>query len=103
MPRPPTAFDLRPDWLARRTEPALDPGQPIIDSHHHLYQRPGLRYLLEEYLADLASGHDIRATVAVQARSNTSCALEYLKSHNLSSEVIARVLLEPHRRRSAHQ
>ena len=69
MPRPPTAFDLRPDWLARRTEPALDPGQPIIDSHHHLYQRPGLRYLLEEYLADLASGHDIRATVAVQARS----------------------------------
>lgn len=69
MPSPPTAFDLRPDWLARHTEPALDPDQPIIDSHHHLYQRPGLRYLLDEYLADLACGHDIRATVAVQARA----------------------------------
>ena len=69
MPKPPTAFDLRPDWLALRTEPALDPGQPVIDSHHHLYQRPDLRYLLDEYLADLNSGHDVRATVAVQARA----------------------------------
>ena len=69
MPKPPTAFDLRSDWLALRTEPALDPGQPVIDSHHHLYQRPGLRYLLDEYLADLNSGHNIRATVAVQARA----------------------------------
>ena len=41
--------------------------------------------------------------IAVQARSNTICALEYLKSQNISSEVIARVLLEPHRRRSVHQ
>jgi L-fuconolactonase len=69
MLKPPTAFDLRPDWLALQTETALDPGQPVIDSHHHLYQRTGLRYLLDEYLADLASGHDIRATVAVQARA----------------------------------
>ena len=47
----------------------IDPTQPIIDAHHHLYDRPGLRYLLEEYLADLAGGHDIRASVFVQARA----------------------------------
>lgn len=69
MSRPPTAFDLRPDWLARHSEPAIDPDQPVIDSHHHLYHRPGLRYLLEDYLVDLDCGHDIRASVAVQARA----------------------------------
>ena len=69
MEKPPTAFDLRPDWLALRHEPALDPGQVVVDSHHHLYQRPGLRYLLDDHLADLDCGHDIRATVAVQARA----------------------------------
>ncbi len=69
MTKSPTTFDLRPKWLALRTEPALDPGQPVLDSHHHLYQRPGLRYLLDEYAADLDSGHDVRATVAVQARA----------------------------------
>lgn len=69
MPKPPTAFDLRPDWLALRSEPALAPDQPVIDSHHHLYHRPALRYLLDDYLADLQGGHDIRASVAVQARA----------------------------------
>ena len=69
MPRCPTAFDPRPDWLARHIEPALDPGQAVIDSHHHLYHRPGLRYLLDDYLTDLSGGHDIRASVAVQARA----------------------------------
>lgn len=69
MSRPPTSFDPRPDWLALRAEPAIDPLQPVIDSHHHLYDRPGLRYLLDDCLCDLASGHNIRATVAVQARA----------------------------------
>lgn len=69
MPRSPTAFEVRPDWLALRPEAALDPGQPVIDSHHHLYHRPGLRYLLDDYLADLDCGHDVKATVAVQARA----------------------------------
>ena len=69
MPNPPTSFEIRPDWLARHAEPALDPGQTVLDSHHHLYHRPGLRYLAEDYLADLATGHDIRASIAVQARA----------------------------------
>ena len=31
---------VREDWLARRNEPALEPGLPIIDPHHHLWDRP---------------------------------------------------------------
>ncbi|AQV99156.1 amidohydrolase (plasmid) [Cupriavidus necator] len=50
-------------------EDVLEPHQPIVDAHHHLYDRPGLRYLLDELLADVRSGHDVRATVYVQARA----------------------------------
>jgi predicted TIM-barrel fold metal-dependent hydrolase len=50
-------------------EAAIEPAQPIIDAHHHLYDREHLRYLLPEFTADLSSGHNIRATVFVQARS----------------------------------
>jgi len=60
---------VREDWLATAREDALDPAQPIIDPHHHLWDRPGWRYMIDEILADLRSGHDIRATVHVQARS----------------------------------
>lgn len=60
---------VRPDWLATSQEAALDPAQPIIDPHHHLWDREGWRYLLHDLLADTATGHDIRATVLVQARS----------------------------------
>jgi predicted TIM-barrel fold metal-dependent hydrolase len=60
---------VREDWLARRSEPALDPGLPIIDPHHHLWDRPGWRYLLPELLADMGQGHNIVATVFVQCRA----------------------------------
>jgi len=60
---------VREAWLAARQEEILDPAQPIIDPHHHLWERPGWRYLLHEFLEDLRSGHDVRATVFVQARS----------------------------------
>ncbi len=58
---------VRAAWLATTREEALDPGQPIIDPHHHLWERPGWRYLLDELLADLRTGHDVRATVYVQS------------------------------------
>jgi L-fuconolactonase len=58
---------VREAWLATRQEAALDPAQPIIDPHHHLWDQPGWRYLLHELLADLRSGHDVRATVYVQS------------------------------------
>ncbi len=57
---------VREAWLALRREAALEPALPIIDPHHHLWDRPGDRYLLEKLLADTGSGHDIRATVFVQ-------------------------------------
>ncbi len=58
---------VRADWLATTQEDALDPAQPIIDPHHHLWDQPGWRYLLDELLADIRTGHDVRATVYVQS------------------------------------
>src|SRR5258707_15621759 len=61
--------DPREDWLAQRKEQVLDPARPIVDPHHHLWDRGGQRYLIEELAADIASGHNIIATVYVEARS----------------------------------
>lgn len=60
----------RPGWLALHDEPALLPGLPIVDAHHHLWAREHERYLLEDYLADLQDGHRIVATVHVQCGSS---------------------------------
>src|SRR5258707_15411771 len=61
--------DPREDWLAQRKEEILDPQRPIVDPHHHLWDRGGQRYLIEEMAADIGSGHNIIATVYVEARS----------------------------------
>jgi predicted TIM-barrel fold metal-dependent hydrolase len=61
--------DPRPDWLALRREEVIDPNRPIVDPHHHLWDRGGQRYLIEEITDDIASGHNIIATVYVEARS----------------------------------
>jgi L-fuconolactonase len=53
----------------RTLESVLDPGLPIVDPHHHLWDHPHPRYLFDEFLADLATGHDIRATVFVNCWS----------------------------------
>jgi L-fuconolactonase len=70
-------------------ETILEPNLPIVDPHHHLWEWPeavlanrphpghgfdkvtrrAMRYLLHELLADLNSGHNIRATVFVQCRA----------------------------------
>ncbi|MCK8786002.1 amidohydrolase family protein [Roseomonas sp. NAR14] len=57
---------IREDWLDRTREAILDPDLPIVDPHHHLWDRPGERYLLDDLLRDTGSGHDVRATVFVQ-------------------------------------
>ncbi len=75
------------------TEAIIDAELPIIDPHHHLWFfsdavldmlgrennltaqallpafRGNARYLLDEFLADLKSGHNIRATVYVEVGS----------------------------------
>jgi predicted TIM-barrel fold metal-dependent hydrolase len=67
-------------------EPILEPDLPIIDPHHHLWDRPGARgadlpppshpfeavirlsprYLFDELLADMTSGHRVVATVYME-------------------------------------
>lgn len=66
MPRP---LDEVAAWTAGRLEEAIDPELPIIDPHHHLWHDDRGRYLLDELLADLNSGHNIVATVFLQAKS----------------------------------
>src|SRR5436309_2729487 len=57
-------------WLATApSEPVLDPGLPIVDPHHHLWQRDDHRYLLDELRADLETGHNVIATVFLECHS----------------------------------
>ena len=60
---------VREQWLALTQEDILAPGQPILDAHHHLWDRPEGRYRAEEFRADRSSGHDVRASVYVQCRT----------------------------------
>lgn len=55
-----------PQLLAGRDEPILEPDLPIIDSAHHLFDRPALRYMFEDYLADVRAGHKIVASIYVE-------------------------------------
>ena len=64
----PIQAPVRQDWLDKHHEEIIEPGLPIIDPHHHLWDRPGYRYLFPELLADVGSGHNIRATCYEQAR-----------------------------------
>lgn len=56
---------VREDWLAQQVEEVIDPALPIVDPHHHLWDRPDWRYLLPELLQDV-KGHNVLATVFVQ-------------------------------------
>jgi predicted TIM-barrel fold metal-dependent hydrolase len=58
---------LRPQWLALRQEPIVAPELPVVDSHHHLWDHPGSRYLVPDMIEDVRSGHNVVATVYVQA------------------------------------
>ena len=53
-------------WLAQHVEEVIEPDRAIVDPHHHFWWRPPDAYQLPELLADLGSGHDVRATVFVQ-------------------------------------
>lgn len=72
---------LNKAWLAKLPpEEILEPGLPIIDTHHHLWDRlPAALpqgqaaednvYLLDEFVQDLNSGHNTIATVYVQCHA----------------------------------
>jgi L-fuconolactonase len=59
----------RDQWLDQVKEEILEPELPICDPHHHLWDHPGRRYLLDELLADTGSGHTVAATVFVECMS----------------------------------
>jgi L-fuconolactonase len=57
-------------WLDQAArEEILEPDLPIVDPHHHLWQRGDHRYLLDELLADTGSGHNVVATVFEECHS----------------------------------
>jgi len=60
---------VRPEWLALRDEPVLEPALAIVDAHHHLWDRQTGRYLADEFGADVRGGHRVVSTVYVQCRS----------------------------------
>jgi predicted TIM-barrel fold metal-dependent hydrolase len=50
------------EWLKLRSEDVIEPERPIIDAHHHIWNRHA-PYLADQLLADLKTGHMVRATV----------------------------------------
>jgi L-fuconolactonase len=54
-------------WTQQYYEPVLEPDLPIIDPHHHVWDDKRGRYLAHELAADVSSGHNIIATVFVEA------------------------------------
>ncbi|GAF43598.1 amidohydrolase family protein [Rhodococcus wratislaviensis] len=49
-------------------EEVLDADLPICDAHHHLWDTPNHRYLLDELRADVRAGHNVVNTVYVECR-----------------------------------
>ena len=47
-------------------EAALEAEPPICDPHHHLWERSANRYLLEDLVQDLSSGHNVVSTVGIE-------------------------------------
>ena len=66
---PPSASYPDPAWLALRQEEIIEPGLEIVDPHHHLWDRPEHRFLINELLADTGSGHNIAQTVFIECGS----------------------------------
>ncbi len=54
------------------TEAILEPDLPILDAHHHLWNRSSHgagRYLLDDLLADTGAGHRVLGTVFVECHA----------------------------------
>jgi len=60
-------------WLNQTTEEIIEPELPICDPHHHFWdkrtERAFPKYQLDELMADITSGHNVRSTVFIEARS----------------------------------
>ncbi|MBU6499101.1 MAG: amidohydrolase family protein [Rhodospirillales bacterium] len=67
------AVDL--GWLSKVREEVAEPDLPIVDAHHHVWDRPGFRYMFEELQADFSAGHRIIGSVFVEASSRQKTGL----------------------------
>ncbi len=60
-------IDPHQAWLDLVCEEPIDPQQPIVDAHHHLWEDFGLgRYTLDDFQRDTGSGHNIVKTVFIE-------------------------------------
>ena len=57
------------EWLDQVVEEVVEPDLPICDPHHHLWDHPDSRYLLDELLEDTGDGHNVVSTVFVECAS----------------------------------
>ncbi len=87
-------------WLGKLREDILDPDLPIIDPHHHLWDRPGSKYYLDELLADVNAGHNVVATVFLQCFwAYRTTGPEEMRSVG-ETEFVASVAAEAERRKT---
>lgn len=66
----------RHEWLAGRTEPAIDAQRPIIDAHHHLWNRADSCYLAAELHADTSATHNVTHSVFVECSASYDDTVE---------------------------
>lgn len=59
-------MDMPERRLDGRDERILFPDLPIIDAQFHLFIRPTIHYMFDEYLADVSAGHNIVSSVYVE-------------------------------------
>ena len=62
-------MERRDDWLAQVVEEIVDPEREIVDPHHHLWNRGGPGYMLEDLWADTESGHNVVQTIFIECRA----------------------------------
>ena len=56
-------------WLELTIEDPIEPDMPILDPHHHFWEREGDTYLLDQLLGDTGAGHRVNQTVFVECHS----------------------------------
>ena len=68
-------------WLDQVVEETLEPELPIIDPHHHLWDRPNSPYLLKDIAEDVST-HNIRQTIFIE------CGEMYSDSDDIDMRVV---------------
>lgn len=68
--------------------------------HNSPIERTAAEAVMDDARTDARQRVIVDAGIAVQDSTNTMSAVEYLRRRDIGADVIERVLLEPHRRRS---